>query len=713
MNFRVQGMCCSSEAHMLRKAVEPLVDDIDRVVCDVVGARLLLPNVRSGVEPNAIIRAVRSVGLDAEHESADRPAPRSPDTTDPAARRAVRLAAVSGALFVIGLVIHLLAPSAFLPSRIVFGLGILAGLALAAPKAWGALRQLRPDMNLLMTIAVAGAIALGDWIEAGTVAFLFAVALALEAWSTNRARRAVAALMTLTPQTARVEQHGAEVMIPVESIPVGSTVIVLPGERIPLDGELLAGIGHVNQAPITGESLPVLREPGDPVFAATINGEAALHLRTTCAANDTTLARTMRIVQDAQTQRAAVDRWVDRFARIYTPVVMLIALVVAFLPPLVLAADLAIWVYRALILLVIACPCALVISTPVTIVAAMASAVRNGVLIKGGMFLEQAARLRAMAFDKTGTLTRGEPVVSAVQTLLGTEDDALALAAALGARSEHPLAQAIHQHAIERGISSSPATDVTAVPGRGVTGRVADREVWLGSSRFAAEQHALSDDLQTRIASVVADGRTVVVVGHGDQPVAVIALGDLPRPEATAAIAVLHSEGIEVALLTGDHASAANAIAERVGISDVRADLLPADKVAAVEDLVTRHGTVAMIGDGVNDAPAMARATLGIAMGAAGTDAAIETADIALMTDNLDRLPWLVRHSRRALRTVRQNIALALGLKLLVASATFFGFVALWAAIAADVGASLLVVLNGLRLLRLSPQEAAADLPES
>ncbi|MGE0435044.1 MAG: heavy metal translocating P-type ATPase [Planctomycetota bacterium] len=683
---------------MLRRAVEPLVDDVDRVVCDVVGARLVLPEVRTGVDPEMVICAVRSVGLDARHETpgAHRNQPPSADRTG---HRAIRLSAISGAFFLVALAVQLLVPGATAGSRVLFGIGILAGLSLAAPKAWGALRQMRPDMNLLMTLAVVGAVALGDWIEAGTVAFLFAVALALEAWSVNRARRAVAELMTLTPQTACVLRDDHEVTLAVEEIAIGATLLVRPGERIPLDGDLVAGIGHVNQAPITGESLPVLREPGDPVFAGTINGEAALQVRTTRAADDTTLARTLRVVQEAQTRRAAVDRWVDRFASVYTPVVMLIALLVAFVPPLLFGMELTTWVYRALILLVIACPCALVISTPVTIVAAMASAARNGVLIKGGMFLEQAARLRAMAFDKTGTLTRGEPVVSAIEALRGTEEEALALAAALGARSEHPLAQAIHRYAVNRDVATSSATDTRAVPGLGVTARIDSRHLWLGSARFAAEFGAVNAELGARIDAVLAGGHTVVLVGEGRHAHAIFTLTDPIRDESTGAIKALREAGIHLTMLTGDHAAAAAHIARGLGIDDARAGLLPTDKVDAVTDLVNRHGTVAMIGDGVNDTPAMARATLGVAMGAAGTDAAIETADIALMTDNLYRLPWLVHHSRRALRTVRQNIALALGLKLIVAAGTFLGLVALWAAIAADVGASLLVILNGLRLV--------------
>jgi Cd2+/Zn2+-exporting ATPase len=477
---------------------------------------------------------------------------------------------------------------------------------------------------------------------------------------------------------------------------------VRPGERIPLDGRVLAGRSEVNQAPITGESALVAKAPGDEVFGGTVNGDGALEVETTKLAEDTVLAHVIRLVEEAQSRRAPSEQWVDSFARWYTPLVLAVASLVLLVPPLVFAADWGEWIYRALVLLVIACPCALVISTPVSVVAALAAAARQGVLIKGGLYVELPARLRAIALDKTGTLTWGRPAVVEVVPLSGHDDgELLARAAALEARSEHPLARAILAHAKERGVDVRPAADFEILQGRGATGRIDGKPYWLGSHRLLEERGQETADVHQRLEEMSNAGQTAVVVGTGDHVCGLIAVADEVRPESRAAVEALKRAGIvSVVMLTGDNRGTAEAVAAVTGVDEVRAELLPAEKVAAIDELLARHRTVAMIGDGVNDAPAMARATLSIAMGAAGSDAAIEAADVALMADDLAKLPWLIHHSRRALRVIRQNIVFSLAVKAVFVALTFAGAASLWAAIAADMGASLLVIANGLRLLR-------------
>jgi Cd2+/Zn2+-exporting ATPase len=589
------------------------------------------------------------------------------------------------------------------PARILYALGILSGAWRVLPKASLAARRLRPDMNLLMMIAVLGAVAIGEWFEAATVSFLFAVSLALESWSVGRARRAVAALMTLAPPTARRRRtDGGEQEIPPSEVSVGDVFVVKPGERIPLDGRVVAGSSGVNQAPITGESLPVAKTTGDAVFAGSINGDGALDIECTRPAGDTTLAHIVRMVGEAQSRRAPSEQWVERFARVYTPAVMALALLTLLAPPLLLGGAWSDWLYRALVLLVIGCPCALVISTPVSVVAALAAAAHQGVLVKGGLYVEIAGRLKAIALDKTGTLTEGQPRVVDVIPMGGHDEvGLLGIVAALESRSEHPLAKAILAYAGERGIAPEPAEEFRTLQGKGASARIGGHAYWLGSHRYLEERGEETPDVHVRLAAMAGAGRTVVVVGDESHVCGLIAVADRVRPAAAAAVQAMRRQGIEhIAMLTGDNRDTAKAIARETGVDEIHAELLPAEKVRVVEDLVSRYATVAMIGDGVNDAPAMAQATLGIAMGAAGSDAAIETADVALMSDDLSKVSWLIGHSRRALSVIRQNIALSLSVKALFVVLTFAGHASLWAAIAADMGASLLVIANGLRLLR-------------
>lgn len=671
-----------------------------------------------------IRRAVAHTGMSAEEWERSRD--ESP-ATDARRRLQAAFTAASGGLILAGITAHTWEAGSLgealrlfsrhgiegmpWPELVGYALATALGLRYVLPRAWAAARRLQPDMHLLMTIAVAGAIGIGEWFEAATVAFLFALSLALENWSVARARKAISALLDLAPPSARLKRpDGTEAEVPAAEVPVGSRFVVKPGERLPLDGRVVAGTSSVNQAPITGESMPVAKQPGADVFAGTVNGDGALEIESTKAAEDTTLAHVIQMVEQAHAKRARSEQWVEKFARIYTPAAILVALAVLLIPPLAFGVAWADSVYRALVLLVIACPCALVISTPVSIVSALAAAARNGVLVKGGLFIELPARLKAVALDKTGTLSRGEPVVVRIVPLnRHTEEELLQRAAALEARSAHPLARAVTNAAVARGITVQPAADVEMKQGKGVTGVFEGERFWLGSHRYLEERGQETPEVHERAEAYEREGQTVVAIGNERHVCGLLAIADTVRPQARGAVAALRAAGIEhVVMLTGDNRTTAQKIGSDAGISEVQAELLPQDKVAAIEKLVNGYGSVAMVGDGVNDAPAMARSSLGIAMGAVGSDAAIETADIALMTDDLQRLPWLVQHSRRTLRVIRQNIGFALGVKALFVVLTFAGFATLWGAIAADVGASLLVVTNALRLLSSSDERVRA-----
>jgi len=479
-------------------------------------------------------------------------------------------------------------------------------------------------------------------------------------------------------------------------------VLVRPGERIPLDGEILEGETAVDQSPITGESVPVAKAAGDEVFAGTINGDGAFEMRSTTLASETTLARIIALVEDAQARRAPSEQWVERFARVYTPAVLALAIALATIPPLLSGGGWGSWLYRALVMLVIACPCALVISTPVSIVAGLTLAARSGVLIKGGAYLEAPARWRALALDKTGTLTRGRPRVQRVIPLNGhSEEELLERAAGLEAESTHPLARAILAEAAKRGIETTAASGLTVLPGRGAEGTLGERVFWIGSHRLMEEKGAESEDTHRLALELEAAGHSLIAVGNQRHVCGLISVADEVRPEAAAALRALKALGVSpIVMLTGDNQRTAEAVAVTTGVDAVHAELLPQEKVDAVSALADELGQVAMVGDGVNDAPAMAASSCGVAMGAAGTDAALETADIALMSDDLSRLPWLVRHSRRTVAIVRQNIVFALAVKAAFMVLAVLGLATLWMAIAADMGASLLVIFNGLRLLR-------------
>ncbi len=713
-SFRVNGLDCVEEVTILNKVLGPKLGGSEHLAFDVINGRMTVLETGKTLNDQQIIKLVASTGMTAMPWNADSAA------ADQAAhlKRQGRFTALSGGFWAAGFGYHIVQSGAAGAIRLFAGHGevpiprtegllfliaILFGVWLVAPKAWSSVRRLSPDMNLLMIVAVVGAVWLGEYFEAATVAFFFSLSLYLESWSVGRARNAVAALLDLAPPTARViRDDGSEVDMPAARVAVGDRFIVRGGDRIALDGEVVNGIGGVDQAPITGESALVTKEPGDEVYAGTINGDGTLTVRATKLASDTVLSKIIRMVGEAHSRRAEVEQWVAKFARVYTPVVMVLAIAIAVLPPLLLGGAWDYWIYNALVLLVIACPCALVISTPVSIVAALASSARHGVLIKGGAYIEAPGKLTALAMDKTGTITEGQPEVAGIHPLGKTSGaDLLRVATALEARSSHPLARAILARCEGDGIKVAAADDTRSIPGRGVEGVLAGRRIWLGSDRFADEKGfgaSLPATLRDRLEGA---GSTLVAVGDDNGLLGVLELRDRIRPDARGIIKRLHQQGVStIVMLTGDNQRTAHAVAREVGIDEVHAELLPEQKVDAIENLVATHDMVAMVGDGVNDAPAMARAHFGIAMGAIGSDAAVETADIALMSDDLAKLPWLISHSRRTMWVIRQNIGLSLATKAVFVGLTAFGMASMWGAIAADVGVSLLVVANALRLLK-------------
>lgn len=692
--FKIEGMDCHEEVAILERRLKRLAG-LEALDADVIGQRLRIKYDAAKLTTGSIAEAVAQTGMRAwlEHEE---PAPATASSTS-----RVRLLIFSGVAFAAGLV----APFVGVPSSIVW-IPFVASIALAGAftsrRALASLRAGILDINVLMVIAVGGAMALGEWTEAASVVFLFALAQLLEARAMDRARGAIRALMDLAPAEAIVHRNGREQRVPVDDVRVGDTILVGPGEKLPLDGRVAAGDSYVNQAPVTGESLPIEKTAGDDVFAGTINGRGALDVVVTRLRRDSTLARIIHLVERAQAQRAPSQTFVDRFARVYTPAVLAIAVVVALAPPLLFNGSWSVWLYRSLVLLVISCPCALVISTPVSIVSALAAAARKGVLIKGGAHLERMASIRCIAFDKTGTLTHGRLHVVDVLPMDGVaRTEVLRLAASLEMRSEHPIGRAIVAYAASAGITPVSVDAFQALPGRGAEGQLGGHRLVVGSHRLFEERGLCSPHMEAALDALTTRGCGSVMVAAAGTAVGVIGVADEPRESARDTVALLREQGIQqVILLTGDQESAGRALAEFLDLDGHRAALLPEDKVTAVEELRRRHGALAMIGDGVNDAPALAAADVGIAMGVAGTDAALETADVALMADELLKIPYALRLSRATTRNIRANIAFSIALKgaFLVLAVT--GAATLWMAVAADMGASLIVIANALRLLR-------------
>lgn len=578
---------------------------------------------------------------------------------------------------------------------------VLSGLD-TYKKGWVALKNRNLNINALMSIAVTGAVLIGQWPEAAMVMFLFTLAEAIEVLSLDRARNAIRSLMAMAPERATVQQaDGSWREIDAKQVGIGMLVRVKPGERIPLDGHITSGQSAVNQAPITGESIPVAKTVGDPVFAGTINETGSFEYRVTSDASHSTLSRIIKAVEEAQGSRAPTQRFVDQFSKIYTPAVFLIALLVAVVPPIVFGQAWMEWIYKALVLLVIACPCALVISTPVTVVSGLAAAARRGILIKGGVYLEEGRKLKSLALDKTGTITEGKPAVTDVVPIQGDKQKSLRLAASLAGRSDHPVSSAVSAYWKEQaGGELADITDFAAITGRGVKGRVGDGWIYLGNHRLVEELGICNEETENVLDKLEAEGKTVIVICSEQAPLLVIGVADTVRETSRQAIKELHALGVRTVMLTGDNPHTAKVIAANVGIDDARGSLLPEDKLKAIEVEIAARHSVGMVGDGINDAPALAKAQIGFAMGAAGTDTAIETADVALMDDDLRKIPQFIRLSRQTGAILKQNIALALGIKVVFFILAFMGVATLWMAVFADMGGSLLVVANGVRLLK-------------
>lgn len=631
------------------------------------------------------------------------------------ARDETRQALVGGGLVILTFILALLGlPETF--AGILYTVGMLITLAPIAKSGFNTLRINRTfNINLLMTIAAVGAIAMGEFLEGATVIFLFAIGEALEGYTADRARDSIRSLMALKPTKATRLRGSHEDVIGIEALQIGDTLLIKPGENIPMDGTVLTGLSRVNQAPITGESVPVEKNVGDTLFAGTINGEGTLTMTVTRLAADNTLSRIIALVEEAQSVRAPSQRLIDRFAHYYTPAVVVLAALVAIVPPLLFNAPLLDtgtehgWLYRALSLLVIACPCALVISTPVTIISAITAAARRGVLIKGGAHLEALGTIRAVAFDKTGTLTQGRPAVMgyhAIDCKTGEVceqcDDVLALASAVERRTTHPLAQAVVRAAEDRQLDKAyaPAEAVEMIAGQGVRGTVGEKQITLGSHSLFDTQFPHSTAFCDQVKQSESQGHTTMLLAEEGTVRGYVALADAVRTSSTHVVSELHTLGLPTVMLTGDHATVAQTIAQQVGVQDVRAGLLPQDKVDAVKSLTEKYGPIAMVGDGVNDTPALAAATLGIAMGGAGSPQALETADMALMADDLSQLPYAIRLARFARHLITQNVVLSFGLKAVFVVLALMGLTSLWVAIFADVGMALMVTLNGMRPLR-------------
>lgn len=619
------------------------------------------------------------------------------------------LVMASGSLLMLGILLHWLGIKPDFIATTCFALSTLAGGLLVAPAAWGALKKRRLDMNVLMTVAVAGAWIIGEGNEGAAVVFLFALSELLESWSVGRARRAIASLLKLTPETALLRETSGQIKeVPVTEVAVGSAVSVRSGERIPLDGKVVEGSSSVNQAPITGESVPVEKKAGDAVFAGTINGGSSLIVEVTRAASDSTLARIIKLVEEAEDQKAPTQRFVDRFASIYTPVVFAVALLVAVLPPLFTDVEWSAWVYRALVLLVIACPCALVIATPVSIVSGLTALARRGVLIKGGAYLENVGKLRALAVDKTGTITEGRPKVTGIFPLgSATEEEVLRKAAAVDVHSTHPLAQAAVEAAKARGISFEAAKDYQSLTGRGASAVIEGHPHFIGNHKLAHELGVCTPEIEAKLTEIENSGQSLAILGHtphqgcAGKALGILSIGDTMRPEVPQALKRLHEAGLEkVVMLSGDNQRTVDAISRQAGIDEAHGDLMPEQKIVHLRRLLQEHQHVGMIGDGVNDAPALALASVGIAMGGIGSDTAIETSDMTLMQDDLTKVAEAIEVGRRALRIIRFNISFALLVKALFLILAFTDHAGLWLAILADTGATLLVILNSLRLLR-------------
>ncbi len=695
--LRIKGMDCADCAALLERHIAGL-PGVETAAVNFGAAKMTVIH-RGPASP--LVDAINSLGYSGEIEQLFQSRPSAPYWKS---NQYLLPTAISLLMLTLGIVAERMA----LPlSTAFFVAGIILGGVLPARKGIAVLLNARElDMNILMVVAVVGAAAIGEFEEAVTVVFLFSLGNALQGYTLDKTRNSIRALMDLTPNQALVLRGGREMVLPVDELIIGDVIIVRPGERIAMDGTVVEGFSAVNQASLTGESVPVEKSVGDEVYAGTINERGSMQIRVTHLAKDNTIARIIAMVEEAQGQRAPSQNIVDRFARYYTPLVLIAAVLVTAIPTLLLKQPFHKWFYEAMAMLLVACPCALVISTPVSVVAAIGSAARSGVLVKGGLYLEEAGALSVIAFDKTGTLTTGHPQVTDVIPLNGTTaDNLLSISASIESRSEHPLGEAIIKYARDHGADIGTVSNFEAVLGMGAVGRVDDHYYQIGNVRFFREHGIDLQPVEEKIRALQKEGKTVMLLGDGHKVLGIIAVADIPRAESAEAIKQLKKLGLKkVIMLTGDNEVTAAAIAAQAGVDEYRANLLPGDKVEVMKDLLAHCGKVAMVGDGVNDAPAMAISTVGIAMGVAGADAALETADIALMADDLTKLSYAMKLSRKTVAIIKQNIALALLIKGMILLLVFPGWLTLWLAVVGDMGSSLLVTLNGMRLLGMKAQ---------
>lgn len=706
VTYRIENMDCPTEEALIRSKLSGLTG-VNHLEFNLLQRKLTIHHRLAQVEP--ISAALRAIGMQAIELSESNLA-KLVTSTDALPHQSNKTRVLLALAFVAAALAE--AVAWFGASETSWSVILLALLAIALSgletykKGWIALRNFQLNINALMTIAVSGALIIGQWPEAAMVMVLFSLAEMIEALSLDRARNAIRGLMAMTPETAKVLQvDGSWQVLEAKLISLGALLRVAPGERIPLDGEVMQGQSSVNQASITGESMPVVKSVGDKVFAGTINEMGSFDYRVTAIQTNSVLSRIIHTVEEAQASRAPTQRFVDDFARIYTPIVFALALGVMVVPPLLLGLPWSIWTYKALVLLVIACPCALVVSTPVTVVSGLAAAAKMGILIKGGVYLETGCKLKSLALDKTGTITLGKPNVTDVVMLADIEEYVcLQIAASLAARSDHPVSAAVTQFWLAREFSKSvfELSKFEALTGRGVRGEIDGKSYYLGNHRLVEELKICNTSTEAVLQKLETSGKTVVVLCDENRPMAIIAVADTIRSTSRQAIAELHALGVRTLMLTGDNDLTAHAIAKDVGIDDARGNLLPEDKLIAITEEIRRYSIVGMVGDGINDAPALAKSSIGFAMGAAGTDTALETADVALMDDDLRKIPQFIRLSQSTTRVLQQNIALALGIKLLVLILAVMGFASLWMAVFADMGASLIVIFNGLRLVKFS-----------
>lgn len=708
--FVIRNMDCPTEEALIRKRLGS-VPGIGELAFNLMDRRLTVAHTLDDEQP--ILDALREIGMEvvAEKQAQRDNCSSCCEADTPAVSRKIwAMMAVSGAAALAAEILAWTGAAENSPAVIALALfSIATGGLSTLKKGWIALKTFTLNMNFLMSVAMIGAIAIGEWPEAAVVIFLFALAEVIETLSLERAKNAIRGLMAMTPEIATVRLDSGEWReVAAADVQVGQTARVKPGERIPLDGVVTAGGSSVNQAPITGESIPVMKAAGDLVFAGTLNERGMLEFHITANKGHTTLDRIIRSVQEAQGQRAPTQRFVDQFARYYTPAVVVFAVLVAAVPPFLFGAAFEPWFYKALVMLVIACPCALVISTPVTVVSGLAAAARQGILVKGGVHLENGRLIKVVALDKTGTLTHGKPVVTDVIPLVEWPTDTLLqLAASVDAHSEHPIAAAIvtawQMPADGNGTPRSllPVTSFESLTGRGAKAVIDEQLYYVSNHRQMEELGICGLHVEEVLRRLEGIGKTAVILSTENAPLCVIGVADTVREHSAEAISQLHALGVASVMLTGDNQTTASAIAAQVGIDDARGNLLPEDKLAVIDDLARRYGKAGMVGDGVNDAPALAKASIGFAMGAAGTDTAIETADVALMDDDLRKLPHFIRLSRDTSRVLRQNITLAIGIKAVFFILALAGKATLWMAVFADMGASLIVVFNGMRLLKI------------